>query len=77
MADNKVTASREELPRLYAEALAQNPLLGRIEGSCRTIGWTDEEIRTLQLLAACKSNASLTQRLRELERAIAGLELRK
>lgn len=52
---------------MYAEILAQNPLLGRIEGSLRTLGWSAEEIRTYQLLAACKSNASLTQRLKELE----------
>ena len=67
---NQITASREELPRLYAEVLSQNPLLGRIEGALRTINWTDEEIRTYQLLTACKSNASLTARLREVERRI-------
>lgn len=63
----QVTASREDLPRLYAEVLDQNPLLGRIEGSLRVAGWSDEEIRTFQLLAACRSNGSLTQRLKELE----------
>lgn len=68
---NQVTASREDLPKLYAEVLGQNPLLARIEGALRTAGWADEEIRTFQLLAACRSNASLTARLRELETAIA------
>ena len=67
----QVQASREDIPKLYLEVLAQNPLLGRIDGECRNIGWTDEEIRTLQLLAACRSNASLTQRLRELEQSLA------
>lgn len=68
---NQVTATREDLPKLYAEVLEQNPLLGRIEGALRTAGWTGEEIRTFQLLTACRSNASLTTRLRELEVAIA------
>lgn len=61
---------REELPGLYAEVLQQNPLLGRLEGKLRAIGWTDEEIRTVQLLAACKSNASLMQRLKEIETSL-------
>lgn len=63
----QVEASREQLPFLYDDLLAQNPLLGRIEGQCRTVNWTNDEIRTLQLLAACRSNASLTKRLKELE----------
>ncbi len=62
-----VSVEREQLPLLYADLIMQNPLLGRIEGACKPILWTDEEIRTLQLLTACKSNASLQQRLRELE----------
>ena len=66
----QVSASREQLPILYQEILNQNPLLGRIEGECKTVGWTDVEIRTIQLLAACKSNASLTERLQQMERSI-------
>lgn len=66
----QVSASREQLPILYQEILSQNPLLGRIEGECKTVGWTDVEIRTIQLLAACKSNASLTERLQQMERSI-------
>lgn len=66
----QVTAAREDLPALYAQVLVQNPLLGRVEGACRAIGWTDGEIRTMQLLLACKSNASLTTRLAELERGL-------
>jgi hypothetical protein len=67
---NQIQCTREELPVLYAQVLNQNPLLARIEGSCRTIGWTDAEIRTMQLLAACRSNGSLTQRLQELEQSL-------
>jgi hypothetical protein len=66
----QVQATRENLPLQYAELLNDNPLLARIEGQCRAIGWTDSEIRTMQLLAACKSNSSLQQRLMELEAAI-------
>jgi hypothetical protein len=62
-----VSLTREQLGVAYAEVLAQNPLLARTEGQCRSIGWTDEEIRTMQLLLACKSNASLMDRVRELE----------
>lgn len=69
----QVQASREELPNLYMEVLDQNPLLARIEGECRTVHWTNEEIRTLQLLAACRSNASLQLRLAELERGISAV----
>jgi hypothetical protein len=63
----KVQCTRQDLPVRYVELLAQNPLLARIEGECRTVNWSDEEIRTIQLLAACASNASLTQRVKELE----------
>ena len=66
----QITASREDLPRLYREVLDQNPLLARIEAECRTVNWADEEIRTIQLLAACRSNASLTERLQQLEHAL-------
>jgi hypothetical protein len=68
---NGFTCNREDLPRLYREVAEQNALLGRIENELRLISWTDEEIRTIQLLAACKSNASLTGRLKEVESRIA------
>ena len=69
--NNQISCSREEVRLIYGQLLAQNPLLERIERECKTIGWTDREIRTMQLWAACKSNASLTERLSELERSIA------
>lgn len=68
---NGFKCSREELPGLYVQVIAQNPLLSRIANELRLIGWTEEEIRTIQLLAACKSNASLTERLKEVENRIA------
>lgn len=53
---------------MYAELLKQNPLLGRIESACKDLlNWTDEEIRTLQLLTALRSNSSLMERVKELE----------
>lgn len=71
---NQVSLARSDLPGAYRELLEQNPLLGRIEGHCRTIGWTDEEIRTMQLLVACRSNASMKERIQQLERSIAILK---
>jgi hypothetical protein len=68
---NGFNCSREDLPRLYSEITRQNPLLGRIERELRLIGWTEEEIRTIQLLAACKSNASLTEYAKSIENRIA------
>lgn len=68
---NNITFTRDSLAHHYADALNQNPLLARIEGQLRSLGWSDSEIRTVQMLTACRSNASLTQRLRELERRIA------
>lgn len=59
MAGEQISASREDLPGLYMEILQQNPLLARVEGTMKSIGWSDLEIRTYQLLAACASNASL------------------
>jgi len=67
---NQFVCSREDLPGLYAEVRAQNGLLERLERELRAIGWTDEEIRTVQLLAACKSNASLTERLQSIEKQL-------
>jgi len=67
----QVECSREELSPRYIDLLAKNPLLARIEGSCRTIGWSDVETRTFQLLTAVASNASLQQRLTELEASLA------
>ena len=67
---NQISLPREKLPTAYAECLKNNPLLGRIEGAAKTIQWSDLEIRTLQLLTAVQSNASLQQRLRELEQSL-------
>lgn len=69
---NVVQVTREELPGKYLELLVKNPLLARIEGQCLTVNWTNSEIRTLQLLAACASNASLTARVKELEAMLLG-----
>lgn len=66
----QISTKREELTSRYAEILSQNPLLQRVESQLKIINWTDEEIRTLQLLLACASNASLQQRLMELERSL-------
>lgn len=63
----QVQATREELGIKYAECVANNPLLARIEGQCRSLGWTDAEIRTMQLLTAVASNADMLRRLREYE----------
>lgn len=68
---NQVQCNRGELPVKYAECVANNPLLGRIEGEAKAIGWTDEEIRTMQLLTAVASNASLQARLQEMEKGLA------
>ena len=65
------TISRDALPAAYASVLTQNPLLARAEGEMRSHQWTELEIRTIQLLTACRSNASLTQRLKELEESLA------
>lgn len=66
----KISARQDELPIKYAEMVIKNPLLARIEDKGKGAGWSDEEIRTLQLLVACNSNASLMQRLMELERSL-------
>lgn len=68
----QVSFTREQLAIVYAELLAQNPLLARMEGQCRSLGWSEAEIRTAQLAIACTSNAGLTARVRELESSIAG-----
>lgn len=68
----QVSITREQLPIAYAELLNQNPLLARVEGETRSLLWSDAEIRTLQLLVACRSNASLLARLTELERSLTG-----
>jgi hypothetical protein len=75
MSENKITVSRTELPLLYHEVVVQNPLLARMEATCGVAGWTTEEIRTFQLLVACKSNASLTARLKELESRLATIAI--
>lgn len=61
--------SRDNLPFIYVDIINKNPCLGRIEGACRTVNWTDLEIRTAQLQAAVNSNASLMARLKEYEAA--------
>lgn len=65
-----VTCARHELAGRYAACVAANPLLARVEGACRSDGWSAEEIRTMQLLVAVASNASLQARLTELELAL-------
>ena len=70
---NQVVAPRQDLPGLYRELVLRNPLLGRVEGEAKLAGWTDEEVRTVQLLVAVRSNESLQARLTELE---AGLRKR-
>lgn len=54
----------------YMEVLTQNPLLARAEGEAKSMGWTDLQIRTFQLLAACRSNASLMERAKQLEESL-------
>lgn len=63
----EVSASREDLPGLYLKVLQQNPLLARLEGTLRGLGWSETEIRTYQLLTACASNASLKAALEQKE----------
>lgn len=66
----EVSFTREQLAVVYVELLVQNPLLARLEGQCRSLGWSDAEIRTVQLAIACKSNAGLVASVQELERTI-------
>lgn len=68
---NEVKFTKEELPLLYQQLLKQNPLLARTEGAAKVQQFTDLEIRTIQLLLACKSNASLTQALDDARKSIA------
>lgn len=58
--------AKEELPGMYRELALKNPLLARIEGTCRSLGWSDAEIRTAQLVAVVSSNASLQAALNAL-----------
>ena len=60
----------EELPLLYLDIKSKNNLLERIEMQAKSCSWTDLEIRTLQLVIAVYSNASLQQRLMELEQRL-------
>lgn len=64
----QVQVTREQLKGAYLDLLVQNPLLARIETQAKVISWTTEEIRTLQLLVACRSNASLTERICEMKK---------
>ena len=59
----EISLSKEQLKEEYLDLLIKNPLLARIEGAGRTAGWTDEQIRTYQLIIAVRSNASLQDRL--------------
>lgn len=68
---DQLTFTREELGLLYRDLVFQNPLLERVEKQLRIIGWTEEEIRTAQLLLACRSNASLTEYAKSIENRIA------
>lgn len=63
----QLTFTKEELPMRYLEIKLQNPMLERMEKDLKLSGFTDEEIRTMQLLIACASNASLQQRIKEME----------
>lgn len=69
----QVELTREGLAAQYREVLSHpdNGLLGRMEGALRDNKWTEEEIRTAQLLTSMRSNASLLARVRELETAVA------
>lgn len=69
----QLKCSREDLPRLYRDAVAKNPLLARLAGEVTSLGWTSEEIVTAQLLVCLTSNASLAQRLKEMEAGLASL----
>jgi hypothetical protein len=66
--------TRESLPHQYRQMLLEpsNGLLARMEGQMKSMipPWTDEEIRTAQLLVALVSNASLYSRLLELEASL-------
>lgn len=73
MPDSEVSCAREDLAGRYAECVRDNPLLARIEGRCRGIGWSAEEARTFQLIVAVASNASLQRRLAEVERGLASV----
>ena len=68
----QIKVSREELSARYLELLDQNPLLSRTELELKAINWTNEEIRTMQLLLACASNASLKQYSEHLEKELEG-----
>lgn len=67
---DKFELKREVLYTEYQDLIRKNPGLERIEAVCRTQmtpPWTDEEIRTAQLLYAVVSNASLLEENRKLK----------
>lgn len=66
----QLSVDRDQLTPVYIDLCVKNPLLARLEGQVKSYGWTDLEIRTLQLIAACNSNASLHQRIQDLEAEI-------
>lgn len=71
----QLTFNRDDLPGQYQQLVLQNPdVIGGIERAMKNCQWTDEEIRTAQLLVACSSNASLKRQLEEMETRIAMFE---
>jgi hypothetical protein len=67
----QVELTREGLAAQFRAVLDDpaNNLLVRVERELKAIGWTDEEIRTAQLLIALRSNASLKAHAEQLERS--------
>ncbi len=66
----QVSLTRDQLKPEYEALLRKNPLLARIEAQTANVGWSAEEIRAFQLIVAVASNASLQQRIMELEQTI-------
>lgn len=63
---HEFSASQGDLPGMYQEVLRENPLLRRIETQLKLLAWTEEQIRTFQLLVACQSNATLVKECEDL-----------
>lgn len=63
------TFTRELLKDDYLKLISmpQNAGLLKLEQHLKLMLWSDEEIRIAQLLMACKSNASLLERNKQLE----------
>ncbi len=71
MPGTKFDLKGDELRGEYLELILKNPVLAKIEAEALTLRWTEEQIRTAQLIAAVRSNASLQQRLQEIEAGLA------